>query len=216
LKFERQRQRIAMDLHDELGSGLGSIGVLAGVASIESGSDTQREAVATIANTAADLGASLRDLVWSLRQETMTLDQLARHLSARAHAMFIAGDVELVLPGEVPPAKLSPAVARALQLIGQEALHNASRHARPRRVELSLRRVGERRWVMAVDDDGVGLPDRPGEHAGMGIVSMRRRARAIGGVLQMSVGNAGRGTRVELSFRADMIDRRIVDAVSSP
>ncbi len=217
LNFERQRQRIAMDLHDELGSGLGSIGVLAGVASIDSGSDTQREAVATIANTAADLGASLRDLVWSLRQEAMTLDQLARHLSARAHAMFIAGDVELVLPDPVPPAKLSPAVARALQLIGQEALHNASRHARAHHVELSLRRVGERRWVLAVDDDGVGLPDSLENHGdhGMGIISMQRRARAIGAALQIGVGQSGRGTRVELAFRTDVIDVRIVDVASS-
>src|SRR5262249_21322764 len=66
--LERQRTRIAMDLHDEMGSRLGSIGLLADLAAEETvNGTTQRTRLEHIAETAADMGSSLGDIVWSLR-----------------------------------------------------------------------------------------------------------------------------------------------------
>ncbi len=213
VRLERQRLRIAMDLHDEMGSGLGSISVLAGVASAELDADTavRREVATTIAATAADLGAALGDIVWSLQRGACTLDELARRLRTRAAATFAAGEVELELElAGLPAVVLSPATARAVQLIGHEAMHNAARHARARKVSVGFRPQADRRWSLWIEDDGVGLGAADAGD-GLGLTSMRRRARAIGAKLTIGAGPGGRGTRVELHFRLDAEDHRVVE-----
>ncbi len=56
-----------------------------------------------------------------------------------------------------PATPIGPAVGRAVQLIAQEAVHNACKHARAGRVEIGLELLGRRRCRLWVEDDGVGL-----------------------------------------------------------
>lgn len=210
LRLERQRARIAMDLHDEIGSGLGAIGILAGAAgSLEDVPEPRRRAAAAkIADTAAVLGASLGDIVWSLRRGSSTLDALAAHIAERAGQVFSGDDVTLAidLPERVPALPLSLPVCRNLQLVAFEALHNASRHATARTVTFGLRPAGRRAWRMWIEDDGVGM--KGGREGGLGLTTMRRRAEEIGARLRLST-PAGGGTRVELEFAPRAGDRRL-------
>ncbi len=68
VEIERLRTRIAMDLHDELGSALGGIGILAGVAAEAEVSEVERRALARrAADAAGELGHALTEIVWTLR-----------------------------------------------------------------------------------------------------------------------------------------------------
>jgi signal transduction histidine kinase len=203
LRMERQRLRIAMDLHDEVGSGLGSIGLLASLAADERLDEEKRRNVAAeIAEMAAEVGATLGDLVWALRVRGETLEGLAYYLVERAGRLFPHAQPALVteFPEPWPAVALSPAVRQSLLMIGLEALHNAARHASATRVVLALKPAGHR-WRLSVSDDGVGLlRNRPLEECGgTGMFSMHRRAEAIGATIRF-VPNGPRGTTVELVF----------------
>ncbi len=203
LRLERQRARIAMDLHDELGSGLGTIGILAGVAA-RPGLDAERRdaLVERIGAVARQLGGSLTDMVWTLKRGASNLASLAAHLRERGEAMFPGPTpvLEVNMPDPVPPLPVSLAVRRNVALIGLEALHNAARHAGARKVGLSLS-PSKRHWVLEITDDGKGIESAraasPGH--GTGLESMRRRCERIGGELAVRPAPGG-GTVVRLRF----------------
>lgn len=92
---------------------------------------------------------------------------------------------------------LSPARTEALLRIASEAVINASRHAAPTLVRVSLRRAGSR-WRLIVEDDGRGF-DVTVPNSGYGLISMRERAQAVGGLFQLESA-LGRGTIVQVEL----------------
>jgi signal transduction histidine kinase/ligand-binding sensor domain-containing protein len=200
LRLERQRSRIAMDLHDEMGSALGSIGILAELAGDDHVEDGERRRIAgNIAETAEELSDSLGDIVWSLRERSATIDALVAHVRERANRMFSARtDLAFVVPATLPPTQVSLAVRSNVSRIAFEALHNAAKHASASRVVVAFEHVGAR-WRMTIEDDGVGLSAGHKDATGLGLASMRKRADEIGASLVVERVPAG-GTRVALLF----------------
>ena len=210
-RLERQRTRIAMDLHDEMGAGLGSIGILASLIDGDVPAEKRRELVEKIVGTANELGGSLRDLLWSLRTPDRHLEALASHLMERAVRFFPDEPVQFrtAFPKRWPSRPLSLSVRRNLQKIALEAMHNAARHADATDVELGFG-VTERCWRMWISDNGKGLPEESETVAdrGIGLEAMRIRTEQIGGKFRVLPGRDG-GTRVEIEFRPDAEDRRV-------
>lgn len=203
LRLERQRAQIALDLHDEMGSGLGSIGILSNLAAEDTLDGARRRDLARkIAETAGEMGNTLTEIVWTLRPGETTLKALAYHLAERAGRLFPGGETTFAtdFPPRWPRVELSLNARRNLLLIASEALHNAARHARARHVRLGLAPAGRgRRWRLWIADDGCGFkPD--GEAAtgsGMGLTSMRRRAEEIGAEFSLTTDG---GTQVSVVF----------------
>jgi signal transduction histidine kinase len=201
MALQHVRTQIARDLHDELGSGLGSIGILAGLSAEGSLAPDEGPRLARrIAETAGEMGDALSDIVWALRSDTASLEAMASHLAERAARLFPLPPPELStqFPSEWPRVELSLIVRRSLLLIALEALHNAARHARAARVTLGLAAEGAqlRLWV---EDDGRGLPPDgpPPSEGGMGLANMRRRAQEARADIAFSRPPGG-GTRVEV------------------
>jgi len=205
LRVERQRMRIAMDLHDEVGSGLGSIGVLAGLLSRQDLPASRRaDLSARIAGLSHELSQSLGDIVWSLRAGAGHLDSLWARILDRARPLFAAGSpvLQVAAPEAIPRAPLSLAVRRNAALIAVEALHNAARHAQARHVVLRLAADGAH-WTISIEDDGSGIPAASGDatRRGLGLEGMRIRAEQMGGSVAWE-SRPGEGTRVVLRFRS--------------
>jgi ligand-binding sensor domain-containing protein/signal transduction histidine kinase len=203
LELERERTRIAMDLHDEMGSRLGSIALLADVATQETLAETRRShLLGQIAETAAEMGSSLTEIIWSLRRQTISLERVAQYLTAHGARLFPGPTPAFVtrFPAEWPAVDMPHATGRAVLLAGQEALHNSARHAQAGTVILQLEPLG-RRWRLTVEDDGRGVREKDGPTIGegFGLESMRRRAAEIGAALHID-GADGRGTTVQLVF----------------
>ncbi len=141
LGLERQRTRIAMDLHDEIGSGLGSIGILSGMLTAD-GLDPheERRMAREIAATTGELGAALSQIVWALDPKARTMEEVAGRLAELGRRLFAAETTQFTsrFPDKWPEARPSQLVRRNVVLIGLEALHNASRHAQASRVELHV------------------------------------------------------------------------------
>jgi len=202
LEVERVRLRIASDLHDEMGSGLGSIGILSGLAAEDHLDEVERKQLARkIAVTSGELGTALGEIVWTLRPGSATLESLVYHLSERAGRLF-PGPSPLFttdFPAVWPRITLSLEVRRNLMLIALEALHNSARHARANRVVLGISPVG-RKWQLWIADDGIGLSGgETNGHPGLGLTSMRRRANEIGATISWTQ-NGDAGTTVTILF----------------
>ncbi|HXI34299.1 MAG TPA: ATP-binding protein [Gemmatimonadales bacterium] len=205
LGLERQRARIAMDLHDEIGSALGSIGILSGVLAQDGAPGAQigeqHRIAHEIARTAGEVGGALSDIVWSLDPRPGTLRDLAARLADHGERLFASDDVEFrtSFPQAWPPAALPLALRRNVVAVGLEALHNAARHARARHVSLALA-PQDGGWELVVRDDGSGLRDAPDtERAGLGLTSMRRRAAEVGGRVAWEP-TPGGGTTMRFAF----------------
>jgi ligand-binding sensor domain-containing protein/anti-sigma regulatory factor (Ser/Thr protein kinase) len=212
-RLEKQRARIAMDLHDQMGSGLGSIGILSGLAAEDNLSGVSRKDLAEkIAATAGELGNSLSEIVWALKPEAATLDALAYHVAERGGRMF-PSDVPAFItefPAQWPKVELSLAVRRNLLLIASEALHNAARHSGAKLVKFGISQERGKRWRLWVADDGRGFSNGASSSSGSGIGlnSMCRRADEITANISWTTNN-GKGTIVTVVFDPRAEDLRI-------
>jgi PAS domain S-box-containing protein len=196
---EEERGRIAHELHDELGQALTALnldlywlrGRLAAHdtvlhARVDSMLVLVRRTIDALRRICADLHPALLNdlgltaaLEWEARAfETRTGIRCAVHLSAAAPA-------------------LPPALATAVFRICQESLTNITRHARARRVELTLATTRDE-LLLRVSDDGVGIaPEHNAAAGSLGIAGMRERALHWGGTLTIQ-GAPDAGTTVEL------------------
>ncbi|MDN5873226.1 MAG: histidine kinase [Sinobacteraceae bacterium] len=204
LSLEKQRIRIAMDLHDELGSTLSSIGVLAGAVAHDRGNTPDRQQMAErITDTSTRLGSALRTVVWTMRQPDTGLRQLLAEIGEQANRLFPNGDTAARIEGRLQAnndAPLAPETCRHVLMVALEALHNAAHYAQASEVVVRLTRVAPNIWKICVQDNGDGF-NPESVKSGNGLASMRRRTRLINGELTVR-SSLGAGTTVALIFNS--------------
>lgn len=197
---EHERARIARELHDELGQELTALRLMLRATrarftqdptAIGSNLEQLTHLTTRATSTTRNLLTGLHPLVLQDQGLTPALEWLA----ARAEQ---AG-VRCTVTAQSPTLRLSPEVEAAAFRVVQEALTNVLRHACATQVDIQL---DHRDGVVEVSiaDDGVGLPEG-GPRAGMGLVGMRERTRALGGDFSIE-GAAGQGTKVRLRLEA--------------
>jgi signal transduction histidine kinase len=190
-----ERDRIRRDLHDGLGPSLAGVGlgVQAVQARLGEGADpATRALLARVREEVDGAVGEVRRILDGLRPAP--LDEVGFVAAVQRHAEALAPSVPVRVTAEpLPP--LPPEVETAAYRIAQEALTNVARHSGARSAEVGLR-ARDGRLEVAVADDGAGFPAEDGapRPAGVGLASMRTRARAVGGELTVSSGPAG--TRV--------------------
>ena len=199
LELANLRTRIALDLHDDIGSNLTRIAILSEVARQRT-SDTHPagESVASISRIARESVAAMSDIVWAINPQRDRLIDLVRrmrhHLQEVSAAHGVA--VEFRAPTEDEDMRLDAAVRRDLFLIFKEAVNNAVRHAQSSRVDVQI--VAERSAVtIEVADNGRGF-DRADLADGHGLDSMRHRSERIAATLEIE-SSPGRGTVVRVT-----------------
>ncbi len=194
---EEERARIAADIHDDSIQVMTAVGMRIEAARRRASSAEEAGSLAKLEETVAAAIRRLRRLLFELRPRALDEEGLAaalrEQLQRLAEDWEVQWRVEDGLVGEP-----SPEARTVLFRIAQEALANARRHARARRVEVE---VAEREGgvVLRVRDDGVGfrVADVGAPAAGhLGLTSMRERAQMAGGWLRID-STLGAGTTVE-------------------
>jgi signal transduction histidine kinase len=177
------RERIARDLHDEVGSNLGGIALLSQLAQGADPEQMRRE-LAEIERIARETAESMRDIVWLLgRESDAPADLLARFRETTA--TLLAG-VEYTFkadPAAFPP-RPSLDFKRQVFLILKEALHNIVKHSGARSAVVRIVHEGSA-FLLEVRDNGRGF-DPAAAKQGTGLRSMAARAEAIGGGLSVA------------------------------
>ena len=197
---ERERARIAGDLHDSLGQELTGISLrleaLSNTLQREGSAHTEtvhglKSLVQASIAESRRLSRSLFPGVWSDLGICAALRALAGEIDRLPDVACIAhcSDEDDISDGEV--------VAQLFR-IAQEAVNNALRHAAPRHIELRFGRNGGTA-ELAILDDGTGIAHSRDRIEGLGLSSMRYRAGMIDGTLRVMARSQG-GTEVRCSF----------------
>jgi ligand-binding sensor domain-containing protein/signal transduction histidine kinase len=199
LEIERVRTHIAADLHDDIGSSLSQIAVLSEVLRTQLGTPEApiSRNLSLINHVSQDALDSMSDIVWAINPRQDHLSDLVRRMRRVASEMLPARNIEFTF--DIPPAghdlTLGADTRRQVFLMFKEAMNNVIRHSRCTRADIELKLNGP--WLtLAITDNGRGFdPDRVSD--GNGLVSMSRRARALGGETVVSSGK-GRGTTITI------------------
>lgn len=186
------RRQIARDLHDEIGSSLGSISLISELAMREGDTSALQE-VHRLSREAAE---SMRGIIWLVRESgTPTLQRLVETMRQTAGSLLSGIHWELTAPdgGDAiaPPLDFH----RHLFLFFKEAVHNIARHAKAGAVRIHLTWSGGI-LRLQVQDDGVGF-DPLADATGSGLVNLRHRAEALRGTVNIT-SDPGEGTTIVL------------------
>ncbi len=191
---EDERDRLARDLHDELGSLLTSAKLDAARirSRLAGGSPEALERLAHLVSTLDSVIALKRHITEDLRPSSLghlglvaTLEILSREFGERAG---------LVMHCTLAPVALAAPAELMVYRLVQEALNNIGKHAQATQVWLSLSE--DAGWVeVSVRDDGVGFDPATRSPLSHGLLGMRFRVEAERGVLQVQA-SPGQGTRI--------------------
>lgn len=198
---QAERLRLSRDLHDSISQQLFSLSLrLDALAGQETFEPTQshlhlQQCAALAGQTLADLRTLLVDLRPSATIERSFPDAMRALCENWSQEQRIPLDYNAALSGHYLPAGVQDTAYR----VTQEALANVANHAGASGVTVSLLESG-RKLMVSISDDGRGFaPDDANEVGHFGLMTMRERARLVGGELVIE-SNRGRGTTVRLTI----------------
>ncbi len=208
--LERERSRIARDLHDDLGSLLTRISLLSGLLQTDKDNPGQVEThAAKISQSANQTVRALEEIVWAVRPGSDSLQSLVEYIAHFAKELFESDTARcrLDLPHDLPAQPLPPDVRHNIFLVVKEALTNALKHANATEVRVQAKVSGEI-LELCVQDDGKGFIDNasPEEGKRHGLGNMKSRAESIGGTLTVQ-SDAGKGTAITLRVKLPTSNR---------
>jgi signal transduction histidine kinase len=188
----QERVRIARDLHDDVGTGLTRLVLLADQA------EPDRASVSRIAHTAQDVIERVRSIVWVMKATDRSMLRTVEYVRSKIADMFhhagmtFTSTVEITADGDADPM-----VMRSVVLALQEAATNVVRHSQASHVRMKV-------WCdsnvlhILLEDDGIGF-DVSGSHAGNGLQHIVARASEAGGTAHIA-SQPGQGTVVQLTL----------------
>ena len=185
---EEERRRLARELHDSIGQKLVAVH-LSLKAVLTENEDRFDE---TTAEVSVKLSDQFNDLIREVRRichglYPQTLESLGLVAARRKLATESQVDIEITVrcPEHLETRRFGAVVEVELFRIAQEAVNNALRHARAKKIDLRLD-CKDHRLTLAITDNGKGFdPSGQAEH-GIGLSTMNERAKAIGGELEIS------------------------------
>ncbi len=198
--LERERTRIARDIHDDLGASLTRISLLSQSARRELDDPVQSaRRMDNIYATARELTHKMDEIVWAVNPRHDSLESVAHYLASFAQELLGPAGVacRLEMPLQFPAWPVFAEARHHLFLAFKEALNNVVKHARATCVTITLEaHVTE--LVLRVRDDGVGLPAAsagPAATGGNGLTNMRQRLADVGGRCEINPAPGG-GTEI--------------------
>jgi signal transduction histidine kinase len=197
-----ERARIGQEIHDGLAQAF--TGILMQLGAVEEFPSCKKKnsglalTLTRIRDLAREGLAEARRSVMALRLDQTRRAGLELALRQLAERSTVPGGVTCNFEGGGVTTGLKPEHEHELLRIAQEAVSNAVRHARPHLIRITMADETAH-WLLAVEDDGRGMEQRPELYAreGFGLTSMRQRASAIGGEWQIE-SQPGAGTRVSV------------------
>lgn len=202
----RERNRMARDIHDTLAQGLNAVSMHLELA--KNAAPVEPEGLlrhlATAHAIVRSCIAEARESIWSMRSQALERTDLPGALEGVARQLSEGLPLEIRVETAGPGRRLAPTIENDLLRIGQEAISNAVKHARARRLVVRLE-FEEDRVRLRVSDDGSGFDvARAGRSSSrFGLVGMRERAERMHAALDVR-SEPGRGTEVVVEVRQAM------------
>lgn len=207
-KLYTVRNRIASDLHDEIGSTLSSISISSTMIQrkLQASDATVNNLLLQVSNNTSHMLDALSDIVWAINSGNDRFDNVVNRIRAFAIEVLEPAGIciHFQVDDGVPDLKLDMQQRKDLYLILKEAIHNIIKYAACENVTIHIGRKGVKTLVLEIKDDGKGfdtdnLNTQSKSLSGNGIRNMHKRAADLGGNLHI-VSTPQKGTFVSLVF----------------
>ncbi|MBI5384112.1 MAG: hypothetical protein HZA90_05435 [Verrucomicrobia bacterium] len=198
--LEKERSRIARDLHDQLGANLTQISLLSDMAEADKSLPEEVEAHARqITQTARDTTRSLDEIVWAANPANDTLEGLINYACKYAQEyLALAGlRYRLEAPPQLPASPVPPELRHNVFLAFKESVNNVVKHAQAKSVWVRLK-LEPAFFTLEVQDDGRGVSAADQQKGRNGLRNMRQRMEDVGGSFSISPAPEG-GALVRLT-----------------
>jgi signal transduction histidine kinase len=198
VELERLRTRIATDLHDELGSTLSQMAILSEVARQHTPlPGVVTDSLARIAAASRESIDSMSDIVWAIDPQRDSGQDLAYRMRRLTSDLLASRDIatDFAALDQVADLKLDAELRHDVYLVFKETLNNVVKHSRCTTVSIRLA-IDDGTLVVSVRDNGQGF-DPGDDHDGLGLRSVRERARKLCGTLELATA-PGQGAIVTL------------------
>jgi signal transduction histidine kinase len=195
--IEQERARVAQDLHDELGSGLTEISMLAERARAASVPESRRTGhLSQVGDKAREMVTALDEIVWAMNPRHDSLASLVSYFRLYADRFLGLANISWRFEGPAASAdcELDSRRRHQLFLAYKEALTNIVRHSRASEVMVALR-VEQHDMRLTIQDNGRGFPDGTPTEQMDGVANMRARVEKLGGSFEIA-SRPGCGTAV--------------------
>ena len=201
-QIDTLRKRIASDLHDDIGSNLGSISLIARSAKRDlvrlHGPDAVAEDLSEVETIARESSLAMRDIVWLLERRQDSIGDFVQRMRDTAARMLRDIDYEIHCRSNRTASKMTLDAKRHLFLFFKETLHNIVKHSKATEVTIRIYDHGDS-LVMEVEDNGIGLPvDAAGQAAA--VRKLTDRAAVLNGRLGVE-SQPGNGTALRLEVK---------------
>lgn len=180
---EQERHRIARELHDNLGQELALVEITLDRL-IDKSDPSLKPELTDLSSRVSAISGTTREISHGLYPAALEYLGLQKSLARLCDDVKHGKDLSVDLTIGKLPDRIQPEISICLYRVAQETLHNIITHSHARNVQVELTSRHGRILLMIIDD-GVGF-DVNNEKAGMGLVSMRERIRAIGGSIHIS------------------------------
>jgi signal transduction histidine kinase len=197
--LDRERSRIARDIHDDLGSRLTQATLLVELAQ-RAAPEKSAEHMQHIAATVRQVSESLDEIIWAVNPRNDVFPRLINYVTQFAVDFLNTADIRcrVDVPNALPEHPISPEVRHHLLLVAKEALTNVARHSRANEawVRVAVRPEG---FTLGIEDNGGGCSGTPDDVRADGLRNMQQRMRDIGGDMQLE-SQPNMGTRLSFSL----------------
>jgi signal transduction histidine kinase/ligand-binding sensor domain-containing protein len=184
LKVERIRNKIASDLHDEVGSSLTRISIYSELLQNNSPEGERLNYLSRISSMSREIVSTMSDIVWSIDNRSDTAGALLMRMKDFANELLQPKNItyDFRVSGINEKAIVDPLIRQNIYLLFKEAINNMAKHAHATNVVIKITN-DSKKIKMILSDNGKGF-DIAKDFNGNGLKNMERRAKAIQGDLQ--------------------------------
>jgi signal transduction histidine kinase len=175
-----ERNRISVDMHDELGSGVTAIRLMSEIVKSKM-KDTTFPEIEKISNSANELLNKMNTIIWTMTSSNDTLENLIAYIRSYAVEFFenTAIDCIFSMPASIQPREISGEKRRNIFLSVKEALNNVLKHSQSSVVRINVTVLD--RMIIEIQDDGIGIDLEKLRKFGNGLNNMKKRMASING-----------------------------------
>lgn len=197
MAVEKERTRIATDMHDDLGAGLSRIKFLSETIGIKKQQQLPVEDdIVSIRQYAHEMIDKMGEIVWALNEKNDSLSDLLAYTRAYAVEYLSQNGLQITVtaPDDFTALFVSGEFRRNIFLSVKEALHNIIKHAQADHVAISI--AIDKVLTIIIQDNGIGFDPGLTRPYSNGLLNIKKRMNDIGGAMEI---NAGNGTSIRLS-----------------
>ena len=175
-----ERNRISVDMHDELGSGVTAIRLMSEIVKSKMKDETLPE-IEKISHSANELLNKMNTIIWTMTSSNDTLENMVAYIRSYAVEFFENTSIDCIfhMPAIIPPHEISGEKRRNIFLSVKEALNNVLKHSQSSVVKINI--TVQETLIIEIRDDGVGINLEKLRKFGNGLNNMKKRMNSING-----------------------------------